>query len=159
MTPLEILDLAGRIERKIADIYDLFRKEFSADEDAVAFWETLVSEEEAHAGFIDAEMRMLKVKPELFGDARVDGGILKDTLKEITVMEEALREGGFDMGAALSMALKIETELVEKRYNRLVEICDHELKRIFDHLTKSDRHVEKVVNMAKRFGVETAASA
>jgi len=159
MAPLEILDLAGRIERKIADIYDLFRKEFSADEEAAAFWEALVNEEEAHAGFIEAEMRMIKVKPELFGYARVDGEILKDTLKEITAMEADLHGGGFDMGAALSMALKIETELVEKRYNRLVMICDHELKRIFDHLTKSDKHVERVVKMARRFGVETTASA
>ncbi|MBE9536790.1 MAG: hypothetical protein IMF07_06370 [Proteobacteria bacterium] len=158
MTPLEILDLAGRIERKIADIYNLFRKEFSADEEASAFWEALVNEEETHAGFIDAEIRMLRLKPEIFGCARVDGGILKDTLKEMTAMEENLLEGGFDMGAALSMAIKIETELVEKRYNRLVEICDPQLKRIFNHLTKSDNHVEKVVKMAKRFGVKTAGS-
>lgn len=154
MTPLEILDIAGRIERKIADIYDLFSKEFSADKEASAFWETLVGEEEAHAGFIDAEIKMLKLKPELFGDKRIDGGILKDTLKEMAAMEEGLREGGFDMGAALSIALKIETELVEKRYNRLIEICDSELKRIFDNLTKSDNHVEKVVKMAKRYGVK-----
>jgi hypothetical protein len=159
MTPLEILDFASLIERKIADIYNLFRKEFRADKEASAFWEALVNEEEAHAGFIDAEIRMLKLKPELFGYKRVDGEILKDTLKEMMEMEEDLREGGFDMGVALSMALKIETELVEKRYNRLVEICDHELKRIFDNLTKSDNHVEKLVKMAKRFGVKTAGSA
>ena len=54
---------------------------------------------------------------------------------------------------------KDQTELVEKRYNRLVEIRDNQLKSIFDHLTKSDNHVEKVVKMAKRFGVKTAASA
>ena len=154
MTPLEILDFASLIERKIADIYNLFRKEFSADEEASAFWEALVNEEEAHA-----EIRMLKLKPELFGDKRVNGEILKDTLKEMMAMEDDLREGGFDMGVALSTALKIETELVEKRYNRLVEICDHELKRIFDNLTKSDNHVEKLVKMAKRFGVKTAGSA
>ncbi len=156
MTPFEILDLTGRIERKIADIYDFFRKEFQADEEAAEFWETLVYEEEAHAGFVDAEIRMLTVKPEIFGDAQVDGRILEETLREMQAMEEGLREGEVDMRTALSVALKIETELVEKRYNRLVEIGDPEIKRIFDNLTKADNHVEKVVKMAKRFGVKAA---
>ena len=158
MTPLEILDLAGRIERKIADIYDFFRKEFSGDEEIAAFWDVLVNEEEAHAGFIDAEIRMLKVKPEIFGHARVEGSILEETLEEMLAMEESLRTGKVDMAVALKTALKIETELVEKRYNRLVEIGDTQLKRIFDNLTKADNHVEKVVKMAKCFGVKTVGS-
>ena len=153
MTPFEVLDITSRIERKIADIYDFFRKEFRDDEELAAFWEELVNEEEAHAGFVDAEIRMLAVKPGIFGEARVDGQVLKETLEDMIALEQEFTPGETDMASALRAALKIETELVEKRYNKLLEIGDPEIRRIFDNLTKADNHVEKLVKMAKRFGV------
>jgi len=153
MQTLEVLLTAAKIERKISDIYDIFRKTFNKDKTISSFWEVLVNEEEAHAGFLDAESVMLRLKPDIFGKAVVGAEILKDSLREMEELEMRVKRG-VDQKEALSIALIIETEVVEKRYNKLIEIGDPYIKKVFADLNKKDDHVEKLVLAANKLGVK-----
>lgn len=153
MKTLEVLKTAAKIERKISGIYDIFRKTFRNDKEISSFWEILVNEEEAHAGFLDAESVMLRLKPDIFGRAIVGAEILADSLREMEEIEKKVKKGGFDHKEALSIALMIETEVVEKRYNKLIDIGDPYIKKVFSDLTKNDDHVEKIVLAANKLGV------
>ncbi|MDH3975116.1 MAG: hypothetical protein OEV42_12620 [Deltaproteobacteria bacterium] len=154
MKALEVLTTAAKIERKIADIYDLFRKAFSQEEETSSFWETLVSEEEAHAAFLDAESVMVRLKPDIFGGAILGAGILEESYREIEALEKRVEKGGTDHKEALSIAFMIETEVVEKKYNRLIETGDPYIKKIFCDLTKKNDHIEKIVLAADKSGVK-----
>ncbi len=153
MNALNVLETAARIERKVADIYAIFNERFKEESEAALLWESLVMEEEAHAGFLDAKIRMLKVRPETFGDVAVDGEMLEDSLKKVEALEAYVSENDIGLEEAVRIALNIEQDMVEKKYNKLVEIGEPELKKIFDHLTKEDDHVEKLVRAAKRLGI------
>ena len=154
MQTLEVLLTAAKIERKISDIYDIFRKTFNKDKTISSFWEILVNEEEAHAGFLDAESVMLRLKPDTFGKAVVGADILKDSLREMEELERRVKRGVADHKEALPIALIIETEVVEKRYNKLIEIGDPYIKKVFADLNKKDDHVEKLVLAANKLGVK-----
>lgn len=154
MSSLDTLKLAAKIERKIAEIYRLFYDMFKEEKMAAHLWESLIDEEEAHAGFLDAKIRMLKVEPDTFGPAATEMTILEETVQRMEELESYVRNNPVDLPEAIDIALKIERELVEKRYNKLVEIADPSLKRIFADLTKSDGHVEKLVIAARQFGVK-----
>jgi len=158
MNTLEVLNIAAKIERKIAAIYDIFRKEFKDERQISSFWETLVNEEEAHAGFLDAKSVMVRLKPDIFGDTVVDSEILEQSLSEMEDLEKKMINGVTDFSAALSIALKIETEVVEKRYNKLIEIGDPVIKKIFADLTKKHDHVERIVLVANELGVKVPHS-
>lgn len=153
MNALDVLETAAKIERKIADIYFIFNERFKEELEVAEMWASLVMEEEAHAGFLDAKIKMLKIKPETFGDVVIDGEILEDSLKKVEGLEIYVSENDVDLEEAINIALNIEQDMVEKRYNKLVEIGNVELKKIFDHLTKGDDHVERLVLAARKLKV------
>lgn len=153
MNAEEILSLAVKIERTAAEIYRLMYDRFREDSVAGYLWYSLALEEEGHAQFIEAEMKMLKTVPDAFGEMTVDSASLLASLK---MMEDAvihIRENPVTLEKAVCLALQIEEDMVEKKYGDLIEIVSPFLRRIFEELTKMSDHVERLDAVARKMGL------
>jgi len=153
MKALELLSVAIKIERKAADIYRLLHDRFREDEMASYLWYSLSMEEEGHAAFIEAEMNMLNSSPDAFGETTVDVAPILASLKMMEDAERDIRGNPVTLEKAVSLALKIEEEMVEKKYGNLVEIVSPSLKRVFSDLIEMSDHVELLNDFAKKMGI------
>lgn len=153
MTSLEILEMAAMIENKTSDIYNLLYERFEENEAVAKLFESLALEEDGHAGFLEAKIKMLKIKPDAFGNAKVDGSLLEDTFQEIERLEAHIRNNTISIQEAITLSMRIETHMVEKKYNSLIEIVEPSLQKIFRNLTETDNHINKIRSAAERFGI------
>ncbi len=153
MNSLEILEMAAMIENKTSDIYTLLHERFQEEVEVARLFESLALEEEGHAGFLEAKIKMLKIKPDAFGTANVDGKLLEETFAEVERIERHIRDNPVTLQEAISLSLKIETQMVEEKYNALIEVAEPSLKKIFKSLTEKDNHIQKIMTAAKKLGV------
>ncbi len=154
MNKAELLDLAGKIERKMADIYRFFDHQFKGNELTSSLWGNMAEEEDSHAGFLDAKFKMIMLSPDSFGLPKVETDEIEACYEKLKDMESNLRDNPLELKEAVAFALSMELELVEKSYNKLIDIGDPTIKKIFDELTKGDQHMEKLVKIAKKLGVK-----
>ncbi|MDT8317411.1 MAG: ferritin family protein [bacterium] len=153
MNRAELLDLAGKIERKMADIYRFFDRQFKDNESSSSLWADMAAEEDAHAGFLDAKFKMLMISPDSFGLPKVETDEIEECYNKLEDLKRDLLKNPPELKEAVSFALSMELELVEKSYSRLIHIGDPTIKMIFDELTRGDRHMEQLVKVAKKLGV------
>ena len=154
MNKAELLDLAGKIERKMADIYRFFDQQFKGNDLSSSLWEEMAAEEDAHAGFLDAKFKMVMISPDSFGLPKVETNEIEECYEKLKKLEMELQDNPPELKEAVSLALSMELELVEKSYTKLIHIGDPTIKKIFDELTKGDHHMEKLVKVAKKLGVK-----
>ena len=109
MTSLEIIEMAAMIENKTSDIYNLLYERFEENKDLAQLFESLALEEDGHAGFLEAKIKMLKIKPDAFGSAKVDGSLLEDTFREIELLETHIRNNDISTEEAINISMQIET--------------------------------------------------
>jgi rubrerythrin len=158
MNRAELLDLAGKIERKMADIYRFFDRHFKGNELSKSLWADMAEEEDAHAGFLDAKFKMIMLSPDSFGLPKVETDEIEKCYEKLKVLETNLQNNPPELKEALAFAIEMELELVEKSYNKLIHIGDPTIKKIFDELTKGDHHIEQLVIVAKKLGVKIKPS-
>ncbi len=154
MNAEEILVLAVKIERKAAEIYRLLYSRFREDNMNGYLWYSLALEEDGHAEFIEAEMKMLKTVPDAFGEVTVEAAPLLASLKMMEEAETHIRENPVALDKAICLALQIEEDMVEKKYADLVNILSPSLKRIFEELTEMSDHVERLDSAARKLGLK-----
>ena len=154
MNRAELLDLAGKIERKMADIYRFFDQQFKGNELTSSLWGNMAEEEDSHAGFLDAKFKMIMLSPDSFGLPKVETDEIEACYEKLKDLETNLRDNPPVLKEAVAFALSMELELVEKSYNKLIDIGDPAIKRIFDELTRADHHMEQLVIIAKKLGVK-----
>lgn len=154
MSEVELLELAVRIERRVATIYRRFYAFFHEDQMSGYLWHTLALEEDGHADFIEAELKMIKTVPQAFGDVKCDIEPLNKTLEKLDAIEKRILEEELTMKDAISIALDIEQEMVEKKYSDLIDVSSKPLKKIFEQLTEGTDHLEKIALVAKKLGIE-----
>lgn len=154
MNKAELLDLAGKIERKMADIYRFFDHQFKDNDLSSSLWEEMATEEDAHAGFLDAKFKMVMISPDSFGLPKVETDEIEECYEKLKGLEMDLQDNPPELKEAVAFALSMELELVEKSYSKLIHIGDPAIKKIFDELTKGDHHMEKLVKAAKKLGVK-----
>lgn len=150
----ELLRLAAELERKVADIYRRFHELFVDDKMAGYLWHSLSVEEDGHADFLESEMKMLDKVPSAFGDVRVSIGEVEKALGRVEEIDKRVGEKKVDLKEAVCIALTLEKDIVEGQYARLVEISSPSLKRIFAEITGESDHMEKLLTVAKKLGVE-----
>ncbi len=150
----EILGIAVKIERKAAEIYRLLYSRFKEDDMARYLWYSLALEEDGHAEFIEAEMKMLKTVPDAFGEVAVEAAPLLASLKMMEDAANYIRENPVTLEKAICLALQIEEDMVEKKYSDLIVIMSPSLKRIFEDLTKMSDHVERLDSAARKMGIK-----
>ena len=150
----ELLNLAANIERKAAEIYRLLHARFKEDNAAGYLWYSLALEEDGHADFIEAEMRMLRTVPDAFGEVTVEVAPLLASLKMMEDAATLIRENPVTLEKAVCIALQIEEDMVEKKYGDLIKIVSPSLKRIFEELTNSSHHVEMLNTYAGKVGLK-----
>ena len=154
MNKAELLDLAGKIERKMADIYRFFDQHFKDNDLSASLWADMATEEDSHAGFLDAKFKMVMISPDSFGLPKVETDEIETCYEKLKALETNLRDNPPGLKEAVAFALSMELELVEKSYNKLIHIGDPAIKRIFDELTRADHHMEQLVIAAKKLGVK-----
>lgn len=154
MNKAELLDLAGKIERKMADIYRFFDHQFKDNESSASLWADMAAEEDAHAGFLDAKFKMVMISPDSFGLPKVETDEIGECYEKLKDLERNLRDNPPELKEAVAFALSMELELVEKSYTKLIHIGDPAIKKIFDELTRGDHHMEQLVKAAKKLGVK-----
>lgn len=150
----ELLDLAGKIERKMADIYRFFDRQFKNNDLTLSLWEDMAAEEDAHAGFLDAKFKMLMLSPDSFGLPKVEADEIEECYEKLKDLEKGLLDNPPELKEALEFALNMELELVEKSYHKLIDIGDPDIKKIFNELTRGDHHLERLVITANKLGVK-----
>lgn len=149
----EVLGIAVKIERKAAEVYRLLYDRFREDNMAGYLWYSLALEEDGHADFIEAEMKMLKTVPDAFGEVTVEAAPLLASLKMMEDAASHIRENPVTLEKAVCLALQIEENMVEKKYADLIEIVSPSLKRIFQELTKMSDHAERLETVARKLGL------
>ncbi len=154
MNTEEILKLAAIVERRVAAIYRKLYGRFKDNELCGYLWHTLAVEEEGHAEFLDAELKMLKTVPDAFGATRIDEAPLKDSIELLDRIEERIDAEELDIKEAIRLAMEIERDMVERKYADIVEVAAPALKKVFKELTKGSDHVERLTIAAKKLGVE-----
>lgn len=156
MTTKEILELAIKIERKAAAIYRLLHERFRGDEIGEFLFNAMARDEEWHAAFIETEMNMMKTFPNAFGEAGADSSALLETLSRMEALESFIRENPISIEKAVSTALEIEEDVVEKRYMEFLEIVSPSLKRIFSELIDMSisEHIERLESAARKLGLK-----
>lgn len=156
MNTLEVLEIAVMIENKISDIYTLLHEQFLDNVAVAKLFDTMSMEEDSHAGYLEAKIKMLKIKPDAFGSANIDALLLEDTFSEVEKIEKYISENAITLEEAISISLKIETQMVEKKYNDLIEVAEPELQKIFRSLTENDDHIKKIAVAAKKMGIKVS---
>lgn len=149
----EILTIAVKIERAAAEIYRLLYDRFKEDNMAAYLWHSLALEEEGHAEFIEAEMKMLMTAPDAFGEVTVDAAPLLASLKMMEDAATHIRENPVTLEKAVCLALQIEEDMVEKKYGDLIEIVSPSLKKVFEELTRMSDHVARLGSAASKLGL------
>lgn len=153
MTSLEILEMAAMIENKTSDIYGMLHEKLAYDAEVAKLFEALALEEEGHAGFLEAKIKMLKIRPDAFGTANVDGSLLEDTFREMERLEAHIRDDEISVEEAIRIALRIERHMVEEKYNDLIKIAEPSLQKIFRSLTEKDDHLRRIESAAEKKGI------
>jgi bacterioferritin (cytochrome b1) len=143
MTVEEVIIAAALIERRVANIYKVFYEKFSNEKLTSYLWQTLMAEEEAHASFLDAELNIIRSTPSDFGEVRIDINLLDAASLMLDEVEARIKED-ITLKDALSIALKIESDFIEKKYDQLIQVNSETLSRIFKTLTDGSDHAEKL---------------
>jgi len=156
MTAKEILERAIKIERTAAEIYRILYERFKGDKIGEVLFFAMARDEEWHAAFIETEMKMMETFPHAFGEAGQDSSVLLDTLNRMEVLKSFIIENPVSLEKAVSTALEIEEEVVEKRYMELLEILSPSLKKIFSELVEMSisEHVWRLETAAKKLGLK-----
>ena len=156
MTNEAILEQAVKIERAAASIYHLLHEKFRGDHIGEVLFYAMALDEEWHASFIEAEIKMMKTVPHAFGEAGVDPSLMEETLNRMKTMESFIRQNNISIEKAVTTALEIEEDVVEKRYMELMEIVSPSLKKIFSELVNMSisEHMERLRAAAKRLGLK-----
>ena len=150
----ELIKLAVVIEHKVGDLYRKFHERFVDDKITEYLWHSLSVEEDGHASFLEAELKMLDNVPSAFGDVKVSLGEMEKTLERVVEIEKTVAEKDPDMKEAVCIAIKLESEIVENQYSKLLEISSPALKKIFSEITGETDHKEKLLTVAKKLGIE-----
>lgn len=156
MTTEELLELAIKIERAAASIYRLLYEKFRGDNIGEVLFYAMALDEDWHAAFIESEMKMMRTVPHAFGEPGVDSSTLLETLNRMKALESFIRENQISIEKAVSTAIEIEEEVVEKKYMELMEIVSPSLKRILGELVDMSvsEHVSRLKIAAKRLGLK-----
>ncbi len=150
----ELIKLAVVIERKAGGIYGKFHERFVDDSMTGYLWHLLSVEEDGHASFLETELKMLDKVPSAFGDVRVSLGEMEETLERVVEIEKTVAEKELDIKDAVCLALKLECEIVENQYAKLIDISSQALNKIFTEINRDSDHKEKLLAVAKKLGIE-----
>ena len=135
----EMLDLMCKNEEKVSELYMIYASKFPEYSD---FWSGLAEEELGHSGVI----RTLKYSDQvMFKEGRFEKNLIQISLK---YMEDKIVEANtqnMTIADALSVAVELETNMIEQKFFVIFEGDFSELVEVFQNLEKATQdHVEKL---------------
>ena len=139
----EMIELLTKNEELIAELYTAYSEKFP---DYREFWREIAEEEEKHARW----MRSLQAYPDDI--LSFDEGRIKPELMRISFsyLDQKIREAsteGITIADALTIALELETNMIERNYFKLFHGDSDELKSIFQDLeSDTQNHTNRVRN-------------
>jgi rubrerythrin len=147
------LEMLARHEEAIGGLYKAYAERFQEHKD---FWTRLAGEERGHASWI----RRLFPKAEegiiTFDDARFNTKAIDTSLMYIEHWVHEAQNEPVEIVKALSVALDIESSLIEKNYFKVFESDNKEMKHVLNGLAQGCREhrdrIQQLLTEVRRTG-------
>ena len=131
-----ILDHLAQCEEAIATLYDAYGRSFP---EMAAFWNSLSAEEHAHVRLLKSLHKQLDKGNVFYNLGRFDTQIIDAYITKARAEQAALKTGTVSASQAVSVALLLETSLVDAHFYDIVTSDAPEFTVIADHLSKATR--------------------
>lgn len=145
-TAINFIGKCKEIERKVGDLYAEFAKRFTHDGEIEALFSELSEEEYRHAASLELVGRVLlgfKGRADVTEEAERLAEVIGSDVDKVLKMLWAGRE--ISLSTALSMALKIESTIIENQAEGMIFTDSPELEKTFRMLRgETCRHREKL---------------
>ena len=145
----EMIELLAENEESIARLYTAYSRKFP---DYREFWREIAEEEKKHSRW----MRSLQAYTDdilSFNEGRIKPELMRISL---TYLENKLKEAATEemtIADALTIALELETNMIERNYFKLFHGDSDELKSIFQNLeSDTQKHTNRVRNTLVSLG-------
>ena len=135
----EKVELLAQNEEKISKLYETYAGNFPEYEE---FWSDLAKEEVGHAAWI----RKLNSNSALsFNEERFKSKPVEISLNYLDEKIQEAKSQSIDLAGALTVAIELETNMIERDFFSVFDGDPDELKEIFEMLkTATQGHAEKV---------------
>lgn len=144
-----LLKKTAELEEAVAGLYGWYAQLFEAVPNAGEFFRSMEREEMAHRNKVEFQKRIVDQNPGEFKDCPTDGS---DIQVAISLIEQHVQEGVFEIGDALKFAIQLENNNAEIHYRTAMTQSNPDIARLVEALTKDDKdHCEKLRCFAMQF--------
>ncbi len=136
MSKLTALDVLGRFEAHLGDLYDLFAEVLHDDPDVATVFAQLALDEYSHARQVAYQRRLLDEDPKLFGEIDVDEAELyRETAHVKTVRDHAR---SLSAAEATAQAIEFETSASDYHSRMALRQANQEFAGFLAYLGRAD---------------------
>lgn len=143
LTEQQIVELLAEAEETIGEIYLIFTREFTKEAE---FWQKLANDELMHAQWVRMLLPRVLAGTITFKEDRFGTDAYAQFSEHLQRQLRQVRTEPVTEAAALSIALDIETTLVEKCFYDVFESSEPESTRILQMLSRSSDAHQRSVN-------------
>ena len=135
----EMVELLAQNEEKVSVLYETYAGKFPEYEE---FWSGLAKEEVGHAAWI---RKLYSNSAVSFNEERFKSKPVEISLKYLDEKIQEAQIQAIDLAGALSIAIELETNMIERDFFSVFDGDPDELKETFENLkTATQGHAERV---------------
>lgn len=136
------IDHLAQYETEIAELYAAYGNTFSETAD---FWRMLSNEERAHARLLKSMHKLLNKGYIFYNLGRFDRQTINALITKVKTELAEVKEKPISVLRAITVALTIETSIMDAHFYEIVTSDAPEFKIIADHLSKATKqHIEQI---------------
>ena len=146
-TQSQTVDLLIKQEEKIAELYDIFSKQFSQH---ASFWKELSLAEVRHAKLLKELKELTNKNQIIFDEGKLTANTLHAYLLRLDGVLLKAKQNEFTLQTALSCAVDYESSLVEKKVFSLFNSSNKKTREVLKILQiETENHVEYIKNIQR----------
>jgi len=150
MEAYKALELIEQMEVNLGDMYTKLRAKFSGDKDLEGFFYQLHLEELDHVNLAQLQKRVIRAKPEDFGEVHLN---FTDFNKVLYLMKMILAMDRDKISEILVQCYLIESSLVEQYVVAAMKDSNQEMRQLLEILSRGFRdHLAKLAVRVKDLG-------
>ncbi len=152
MEAYKALELIEQMEVNLGDMYTKLRAKFSGDKDLEGFFYQLHLEELDHVNLAQLQKRVIRAKPEDFGEVHLN---FTDFNKVLYLMKMILAMPRDKISEILVQCYLIESSLVEQYVVAAMRDSNQEMRQLLEILSRGFRdHLAKLAVRVKDLGAD-----
>ena len=152
MEAYKALELIEQMEVNLGDMYTKLRAKFSGDKDLEGFFYQLHLEELDHVNLAQLQKRIIRAKPEDFGEVHLN---FTDFNKVLYLMKMILAMPRDKISEILVQCYLIESSLVEQYVVAAMRDSNQEMRQLLEILSRGFRdHLAKLAVRVKDLGAD-----